>query len=615
MKIIRTLLLLFLFSLTVKSHAAASPSNLKNWDRLDYMLRGTVPFKYVNESIEIELTKWNSKIQVSLEGNYTISDSLELDKAIKAFNEIIPNPGIGWATNQKPSLIVQFVNLTDEFYLHHVNWYSIYGLTPKTFLNHRFKITLVREGVLMLDNNLPEDQRQPNIWSGLGKIILEYKGTGLSLGPETVMGGKIKELTDFDRFFFKTVYADNFIDQYLMFLKEKYSFMDQFRYLTDKNTQNNIILSLQLIFIFLLTYFFYQFLWVKWLEKKISGKLKRFYISGLVFFTPQILVSLLFIIPGLLKLQHLSQNTLSYLLVGIVGFLFFLIVYSLFTFIAYFIEHVLFGSLHDYNQRQMVRIVSVTAILIPFALIYLKINRPQILIGMQMLVILLSFALIIVIRFLYFHNQHQKEIIQKHQQLKVEKLEQLQTKSQLEAIQARTNPHFLYNSLNTIAALIKIDTVKAEEFALKLSKLLRLRLNESKPAELPIDQEIETIRLYLEIEKERFGDRLEYSIVIAEDTKNRVIPSDLLLYLVENSIKHGISKQTGKGIVKVEITSSENQVKMCVADNGPDFPNNPIYGTGLKSILEKLELLYMDNYELALFNHPNKHVEIKFQRT
>lgn len=232
-----------------------------------------------------------------------------------------------------------------------------------------------------------------------------------------------------------------------------------------------------------------------------------------------------------------------------------------------------------------------------------------------MLVILLSFALIIVIRFLYFHNQHQKEIIQKHQQLKVERLEQLQTKSQLEAIQARTNPHFLYNSLNTIAALIKIDTIKAEEFALKLSKLLRLRLNESKPAELPIDQEIETIRLYLEIEKERFGDRLEYSIVIPEDTKNQIIPSDLLLYLVENSIKHGISKQTGKGIVKVEITNSGNQVKMCVADNGPNFPNNPIYGTGLKSILEKLELLYMDNYEFALFNHPNKHVEIKFQRT
>lgn len=615
MKIIRTLLLLLLSILIFKSPASAKPSNLANWDRLDYMIRGTVPFKYVNESIEIELTKWNSKILVSLEGNYTISDSLELDKAIKAFNEIIPNPGVGWATGQESSLIIQFVDLTDKFDLHHVNWHNIYGLRPETFLNHRFKITLVREGVLILDSNLPENQRLPNIWSGLGNIMLECKGIGLSPGTETVMGGKIKELTDFDRFFFTTIYADNFTDQYLMFLKEKYRFMDQFRYLTDKNTQNNIILSFQLIFIFLLTYFFYQFLWVKWLEKKISGKLKRFYISGLVFFTPQILVSLLFIIPGLLKLHHLSQSSLSYLLIGIVGFLFFLVVYSLFTFMAYFIEHILFGRLHEFNQRQMVRIVSLAAIIIPFVLIYLKIDRPQILIGMQMLVILLSFALIIVIRFLYFHNQHQKEIIQKHQQLKVERLEQLQIKSQLEAIQARTNPHFLYNSLNTIAALIKIDTVKAEEFALKLSKLLRLRLNESKPAESPIDQEIETIRLYLEIEKERFGDRLEYSIEIPEDTKNRIIPSDLLLYLVENSIKHGISKQTGKGIVKVEITSSGNQVKMCVADNGPDFPNNPIYGTGLKSILEKLELLYMDNYEFALYNHPNKHVEIKFQRT
>ena len=244
----------------------------------------------------------------------------------------------------------------------------------------------------------------------------------------------------------------------------------------------------------------------------------------------------------------------------------------------------------------------------------MAIDRPQILTGMNILVIFLSFLLIIVIRFLYFHDQHQKEIIRKHQQIKINKLEQLQTKFQLEAIQTRTNPHFLHNSLNTIASLTQQDPAKAEDFALKLSRLLRLRLNENTPSELPISQELETIQIYLEIEKERFFDRLDYTITVPNDDKNIKIPSDILLYLVENSIKHGISKQTGKGMLSIEITTTQTQVKMCVSDNGPDFPENPIYGTGLKSILEKLDILYPENYEFAIFHHPNKRVEIKFQK-
>ena len=614
MKIIRTLLLL-LFILAFESPAKSNPNELTNWEILDYMIRGTVPFKYEKEGVDIELTKWDSKMLVALGGNYTISDSLELDKAMKAFNKIIPKLGIDWARNQNTaSLIVQFVDLTNEFDIRHFNSYSAYGFYTENFLNHRLQIKHVSMGVLVIANNLTQEQRQSNIWSSFAHILIECNGNGWSLGSETVLGGHISNLTDFDRFFFSTIFADNFTDQYSKFLKDKYGFIDQYRYLTDNNTKNNINFSLQLILIFLLTYFFYQLLWVKYMEKKTIGKFARFYTSGMVFFTPQIIVSLFFITPALLKVQHFSKSILPLLIFGMVLFILMLALYFIVGLIAYFIEHVLFGNIHDFKQRQIVRIVSVSVIMIPLISINLILNRPQGLIGMQTLVVLLAFILIMVIRFLYFHDHHQKEIIQKHQQLKIEKLELLQTQFQLEAIQARTNPHFLYNSLNTIASLINIDTVKAEEFALKLSKLLRLRLNENKLTELPLRQELETIELYLEIEKERFCDRLEYEIVISENNDKLMIPTDILLYLVENSIKHGVSKQAGKGIVKVEITESFHYVTMSVADNGPDFPNNPIYGTGLKSILEKLEILYPDNFEFAIFNHPNKRVEIKFQR-
>lgn len=594
--------------------AVPKQTNADNWTRLDYMLRGTVPFRYEKEGIEVELTKWKSKVLVSLKGNYTISDSLELDKAIKAFNEVIPKPGIGWAGKQYASLIVQFVDLPDEVSLHHFIWYNSVGLKPETFLNHRFKIKQVNEVVLVIDNSLAGEQRQSNIWRSFGKMLIECNGLGINLGKETVLGGKIRELTDFDHFFFSTIYAENFTDQYLKFIKERYSLFDQYRYLTDNNTQNTIVFTLQLIFLFLLTYFFYQLLWVKYLGKRIKGKFARFHISGLVFFTPQILVSLIFIIPDLLKIQHFSVSLFPILIVGIIGFVLLQSIYFIFALVVYFIEHILFGAIHDFRQRQIVRFFSVSVIMIPFILIYVGIDRPQILIWMNILVIFLSFLLIIVIRFLYFHDQHQKEIIRKHQQLKIEKLEQLQTKFKLDAIQTRTNPHFLYNSLNTIAALAKQDSGKTEEFALKLSKLLRLRLIENSPSKLPLTEEIETIRLYLEIEKERFFDRLDYSVVIPENTEKLLVPTDILLYLVENSIKHGISKQVGKGIIKVEITAPGDQIKMSVADNGPDFPENPIYGTGLKSILEKLDILYPDNYEFAIFNHSEKRVEITLNK-
>lgn len=610
-------ILLSLGLLMISAFGAFSVSkqtNADNWTRLDYMLRGTAPFRFEKESIEVELTKWESKVLVSLKGNYTISDSLELDKAIKAFNEVVPNPGIGWAGKQYASLVVQFADLPDEVSLQHFIWYSIYGLKPETFLNHRFKITKVSEGVLVIDNSLAGEQRQSNIWFSIGKMLVKSNGLGINPGTETVLGGKIRELTDFDHFFFSTIYAENFTDQYLKFFKERYSLFDQYRYLTDNNTKNTIAFTLQLIFLYLLTYFFYQLLWVKYLGKRIIGKFARFHISGLVFFTPQIIVSLVFIIPDLLKIQHFSMSLIPILIVGIVGFVLFQSIYFILALVAYFIEHILFGDINDFRQRQMVRIFSGLVVMAPFVSIFVAIDSPKILSGISILVIILSFGLVIIIRFLYFHDQHQKEIIRKYQQLKIDKLEQLQTKLQLDAIQTRTNPHFLYNSLNTIAALAKQDPTKAEDFALKLSKLLRLRLNENTPTELPVSQELETIQIYLEIEKERFFDRLDYTITVQDDAKNIKIPSDILLYLVENSIKHGISKQTGKGIVKIEIATDGKHIKMSVADNGPDFPENPIYGTGLKSILEKLNILYPDNYEFTIFNQPEKRIEITLNK-
>ncbi len=612
----RKIVLSFVFISVSAFCVFSSPQQRKkeNWILLDYMLRGTVPFQFEKNGVEIELAKWNSEILVSLTGNYTASDSLELDQAMKAFDEVLPNLSIDWAMQKRPSLFVVFNKLPYNNNLHHFNAYRNRASSKATNINYNFKIKEAFEGILFINDTISGNQRNNNIWSGFGKVLIGRESFGLLPGKETVLGGKINQLTPFDQFLFTTVYADNFTYQYLKFIKDQYSLVDQYRFLADQDTKYSITLTVTLILILLLTYYFYQFLWVRYLDKKTNGPFARFQLSGFIFFLPQLIVSSFGISSQVLKLQHFPKTVLFYIIGGIISFLFLLFIYFICALAVYFIEIVLFGKIRKFKQRQVIRIFSVSLLMGCSIFFNLSFDHPKVLMGINIFQIFISFLLIILIRFLYFHDQHQKGIIRNNQQLKINRLEQLQTKFQLDAIQARTNPHFLYNSLNTIASLAKQDAGRTEEFALKLSKLLRSRLSEKAIHEVPLSEEIETIKLYLEIEKERFFDRLDYSIQIPENSEALKIPSDILLHLVENSIKHGISKQTGIGIIKIEVSADDHQLHLRVFDNGPDFPDSPIYGTGLKSILEKLNILYPDQYEFAIFNHPNKHVEIVLKR-
>ncbi len=587
----------------------------EHWILLDYMLRGTVPFKFKKDGIEIELTKWNSEILISLEGSYTTSDSLELDQAMEAFNEVLPNLSIDWAIQKRPNLFIVFCKLPHNNNLHHFNVYKNTAHSTATNINYEFRIKESFEGILLINDTTSDKRRNNNIWNGLGKTLIGRTSFGLQPGSETVLGGKINQLTPFDRFLFSTIYADDFTNQYLNFIKAQYGLVDQYRFLADQDTKFSIKITAALILLLLLTYYLYQFLWVRYLEKRTNGTFARFQLSGLIFFLPQLIISSFGLTSQILKLQHYPETILFYVIGGIISFLFLLFTYFICALTVYFIEIVLFGKIKNIKQKQIVRILSVSILAMFSILFNISLNNPQILMGVNIFLIFISFLLIIIIRFLYFHDQHQKEIIRNTQRLKIDRLEQLQTKFQLDAIQARTNPHFLYNSLNTIASLAKQDASKTEEFALKLSNLLRLRLSENTLSEISLSEEIQTIKLYLEIEKERFFDRLDYSIYVPENAQVLKLPSDILLHLVENSIKHGISKQTGIGIIKITVSADDHRLHLCVFDNGPDFPDSPIYGTGLKSILEKLNILYPDQYEFAIFNHPNKHVEIVLQGT
>lgn len=198
-------------------------------------------------------------------------------------------------------------------------------------------------------------------------------------------------------------------------------------------------------------------------------------------------------------------------------------------------------------------------------------------------------------------------------ELEQEKLVQLKVQAELHALQSRINPHFLFNSFNSIASLISIDPVGAENMVVKLSELFRYSLNSQETHFVSIEEELNIVETYLEIEKVRFGDNLLYELEVDKELFQEKIPRFLLQPLVENAIKHALSK-IKKGQLKVKIEKKDEFLEIEVFDNGPEFPEPKVLGYGLKSTYDKLKLLYPGGHDLKFVNAPNKKVHISLNQ-
>jgi LytS/YehU family sensor histidine kinase len=116
------------------------------------------------------------------------------------------------------------------------------------------------------------------------------------------------------------------------------------------------------------------------------------------------------------------------------------------------------------------------------------------------------------------------------------------------------------------------------------------------------------VQIYLDIEKVRFGDKLQYQVNIEKGLEDQRIPKFIIQPLVENAIKHGISKIVDHGLLKLDIYKTENQLHIRVSDNGADFPEDIMTGYGLQNIYEKLDILYPNRYEVLLQNGKDKNI-------
>jgi len=182
-------------------------------------------------------------------------------------------------------------------------------------------------------------------------------------------------------------------------------------------------------------------------------------------------------------------------------------------------------------------------------------------------------------------------------QVEQERAYKLLAEAQLSSLESRIRPHFLFNTLNSIAALIPSDPVRAEDTVGKLASLLRFSLNANHSSLVPLSQELKIVRDYLEIEKTRFGPRLRYEIAVPDALADVKVPPLALQSLVENVVKHVVSERQQGATIQIAGSlagpDDARRIELEVCDDGPGFSLDAITPEhGLGNLIGRLDLLF-----------------------
>jgi len=171
---------------------------------------------------------------------------------------------------------------------------------------------------------------------------------------------------------------------------------------------------------------------------------------------------------------------------------------------------------------------------------------------------------------------------------------QLALEAQLQALQARTNPHFFFNSINTVACLISEDPELAERTLERIADIVRYALESSPAREVALARELAIVRDYLEVQAARFGARLRWSVDVAPDAAGALVPPLIVQPLVENAVLHGVASRIRGGEVEVRARRIGDVVRIEVRDDGPGPEGSSHAGTGtsIADLTTRLALLY-----------------------
>ncbi|HTW38837.1 MAG TPA: histidine kinase [Steroidobacteraceae bacterium] len=175
--------------------------------------------------------------------------------------------------------------------------------------------------------------------------------------------------------------------------------------------------------------------------------------------------------------------------------------------------------------------------------------------------------------------------------------------ARLSALRTQLNPHFLFNTLNAVSALVERDPRGVRRMIARLSELLRTSLDEADEPEVPLQRELTFVERYLEVMQIRFQGRLHVRLHADPDVSGALVPNLILQPLVENAVKHGVSKMVGAGRVEIRAHRAGARMVLCVIDNGPGLASGKLpsaEGVGLRNTRMRLAQLYGSEQSLTL---------------
>jgi two-component system, LytTR family, sensor kinase len=176
-------------------------------------------------------------------------------------------------------------------------------------------------------------------------------------------------------------------------------------------------------------------------------------------------------------------------------------------------------------------------------------------------------------------------------------------KTQLQLLREQLRPHFLFNALNSVNSLIFIDKKSASESLKKIRLYLNKAMFENDLPKINLEKELEFTQLYIDIEKERFSDRLKIEINIDKSAHGSLVPAMILQPLTENAIRHGIASHKGEGHVSIHAKSVKDKVHLIVENSGDGYEKLQMIrsdGIGIKNTVDRLEKLYDDNFKFCI---------------
>lgn len=211
----------------------------------------------------------------------------------------------------------------------------------------------------------------------------------------------------------------------------------------------------------------------------------------------------------------------------------------------------------------------------------------------------LTYGAIIIVALALHHRRQQEAAL-----VRASELEAQLAQAQLQALRMQLHPHFLFNTLHTIASLVDEDPSTARRMTARLGEFLRLTLDASHAPEISLHQELDFLRHYLAIEQVRFGSRLKVIEVVAPDLLTARVPNLILQPLVENAIRHGLLDREQGGTLIIRALHKEDRMQLQVEDNGGGLKGEPKWGVGLNNIHNRLHHLYGASFGVILSASP-----------